>query len=72
MAKQRWSDLSPSTRRLVVAASIVELALTTVALTDLTRRPSVRVRGPKWLWALATLVQPIGPVAYLTVGRRPG
>jgi hypothetical protein len=28
------------------------------------------VRGPKGLWALGCFVQPVGPIAYLTLGRR--
>jgi hypothetical protein len=41
-----------------------------VALRDLARRPKERVRGPKAVWALGCFVQPLGPVAYLVVGRR--
>lgn len=49
----------------------LEVALTTIALVDLARRPSGEVHGPKILWALGCVVQPIGPMIYLTVGRRP-
>lgn len=48
----------------------MEVVLTTVALIDLARRPRESVRGPKALWALGMGVQPIGPIAYLLVGRR--
>ncbi len=44
--------------------------MTAVALRDLARRPAEGVRGPKALWAVACFVQPVGPVAYLAVGRR--
>jgi hypothetical protein len=44
--------------------------LTTIALRDLARRPWTEVRGPKALWALGCVVQPIGPIAYLACGRR--
>jgi hypothetical protein len=67
---KRWSDLTTMQRRAIVAASAVELVVTTVALVDLARRPSSGVRGPKALWALGCVVQPVGPIAYLTVGRR--
>jgi hypothetical protein len=50
----------------------VELALTATALVDLAKRPAAQVRGPKPLWALGCFVQPVGPVAYLTLGRRRG
>jgi hypothetical protein len=68
--QQRWSDLRPSTQAAVVVGGAVELVLTTVALRDLRRRPSTAVRGPKWVWALMTFVQPVGPIAYLALGRR--
>lgn len=69
--KKRWSDLSSGQRTAIVIAGGVEVVLTTVALVDLARRPGSQVRGSKARWALACLVQPVGPIAYLTVGRRP-
>lgn len=68
--KRRWSELSDRQKRLIGAAAVVEVVLTTVALRDLARRPSGQVRGPKAVWALGCFVQPVGPIAYLTVGRR--
>ena len=53
-----------------MAGAAVEVVLTTVALVDLARRPAAQVRGNKALWALGCFIQPVGPVAYLTVGRR--
>jgi hypothetical protein len=50
----------------------VETAFTATALVDLARRPARQVRGPKQLWLLGCFVQPVGPLAYLTLGRRPG
>lgn len=70
MTKKSWSDLTPQQRSLIVVGSAVELALTTIALVDLTRRPSAQVRGPKPLWVMGCFVQPVGPVAYLAFGRR--
>lgn len=69
-SKKSWSDMSTRSKTLVVLASIVELALTSVALTDLRRRDRSAVRGPKWIWSLLCLVQPVGPVLYLLAGRR--
>jgi hypothetical protein len=70
---RRWSDLTPGTRRLLLAAGAVESALKLAALLDLARRPRAEVRGPKWRWALAiTLVNSLGavPAAYFVYGRR--
>ncbi len=69
--KKRWEDLSSGQRAAVLLASTVEVVLTTVALVDLARRPSRRVRGTKLRWVLLCFVQPVGPIAYLTLGRRP-
>ena len=72
MAKtRRWSDLTSTQRKAIVVSAAVETVLTTVALVDLARRPAAQVRGPKALWALGCFVQPVGPVAYLVLGRRP-
>ena len=69
--KKRWSDLTSGQRTAIVIAGGVEVVLTTAALLDLARRPSAQVRGSKALWALGCFVQPVGPIAYLTIGRRP-
>lgn len=68
--RTRWADLSPRGRAFVVVAAAAEIVLTTIAMRDLSRRPRTQVRGPKWLWRLVSLVQPVGPVAYLLLGRR--
>jgi Phospholipase_D-nuclease N-terminal len=72
MANQKhWNELSKGQQAAVVAGAAVELVLTAVALVDLSRRPAEQVRGPKALWAAGCFVQPVGPVLYLAVGRRP-
>jgi hypothetical protein len=68
--KKSWSDLTPTQQKLVVAGGAVELVLTSWAASDLRRRPAEQVRGPKAAWAMAFAVQPLGPIAYLAVGRR--
>jgi hypothetical protein len=68
---KRWSDLTDAQRAAIVVAAGVELVLTSLALVDLARRPAAQVRGPKVLWALGSVVQPVGPIAYLLFGRRP-
>jgi len=70
MARKQWRDFSQQQQRAIIAAGVVEIVLTSVALIDLARRPSAQVRGPKALWLLGVFVQPVGPIAYLTVGRR--
>lgn len=67
---RRWSDLTSTQQRAIAVSAAVEAVLTTVALVDLARRPADQVRGPKPLWAFGCFVQPVGPVAYLLLGRR--
>lgn len=73
MTSQRksWDDLTADQQRLVLVGGVVELVLTAVALVDLVRRPESQVRGPKWAWGTAMVVQPFGPLAYFALGRRP-
>ena len=69
MAKKKWSELSGPQQAVTVAVSTVEVALTVIALVDLVKRPAEQVRGPKGLWTLGVLIQPVGPIAYLAWGR---
>jgi hypothetical protein len=70
--KRRWDDFTPAQKTAILVAASIELALTATALVDLARRPRDGVRGPKALWALGCVVQPVGPIAYLALGRRRG
>jgi hypothetical protein len=71
VAKRTWRELSPRQRSTIIVAGAAEIVLTTIALTDIARRPRADVRGPKALWILSFAVQPFGTLAYLTFGRRP-
>lgn len=68
---RRWKDLSRNQRAAIIALGSIETALTTVAAVDLCRRPRELLRGPKALWWPAIFVQPLGPIAYLRLARRP-
>jgi hypothetical protein len=73
VAKKKWNELSPRTRRVIVAGGLFEGVLKVAALIDLARRPASQVRGSKVRWALAvTLINSVGavPVAYFAYGRR--
>jgi hypothetical protein len=67
---KKWSELSSAQQRTISAVAVLEIALTIAAWRDMASRPADRVRGPKGLWALGVLVQPVGPPAYFAVGRR--
>lgn len=68
----RWSDLSPRSRKLIVAAAVAEAGLKAAVLIDLRRRPASQVRGSRRLWAAAMLVNSAGilPLLYFVFGRR--
>jgi hypothetical protein len=73
VAKRKWIDLSPRTRRLIVTVGLCEAVLKLAALIDLARRPASEVRGPKWRWALVIIAtNSVGavPIAYFARGRR--
>jgi hypothetical protein len=69
MNSKSWSELSPWQQVATAVLAPVEVALTTAAAIDLSRRPAGQIRGPKALWWPLLLVQPVGPVAYLSWAR---
>jgi bacteriorhodopsin len=69
--RKRWSELSSRQRSWIMVAGVLQVLLAAAALLDLRRRPSDQVRGSKKLWAAATSVNFVGPLAYFAFGRRP-
>ncbi|OJV57876.1 MAG: hypothetical protein BGO38_06455 [Cellulomonas sp. 73-145] len=57
----------------VIVLGVIQLTLDVIALVDLVRRPVDRVAlGNKWVWvAIILLVNLLGAILYLLVGRRP-
>lgn len=54
---------------LLIPLVIIEITLLVIALIDLIRRENVRY-FPKWVWAVIILILNfIGPIAYLILGR---
>ena len=62
--------MSRTRRRGIAAIGTVEVLSISGGLLDLRRRHRSELRGPKVLWAAAMFVNPVGPLAYLLVGRR--
>jgi hypothetical protein len=72
-ARQKWDDLSPARKRLLIAVGVFDAGMRAWALLDLKNRPADEVNGPKPAWALAiTVVNSAGvvPTVYLLLGRR--
>ncbi len=70
MTKKKWSELTSRQQTLVLVGASIELALTATSLIDLAKRPADQIRGPKPVWFAGVFIQPIGPIAYLTIGIR--
>jgi hypothetical protein len=73
VAKKQWSDLSPRTRRFIIAGGTLEAVLKSAALVDLALRPADQVRGSKVRWVVGiVLVNSMGllPLTYFAYGRR--
>ena len=67
---RKWSDLTSSQQQAIIVGALLEAVITTVALVDLARRPPAQIRGPKAAWVIGCFIQPVGPIAYLALGRR--
>ncbi len=70
MSRKQWKDLSAGQRWGVVLSAAVQLGLLATALLDIYRRPAEKIRGSKPVWALVSLVNFVGPIAYFLFGRR--
>lgn len=56
----------------LVVIAIIEVGLMLWGVIDWARRPAEQIRGNRFLWlALILLVNIVGPIVYLTVGRAP-
>jgi hypothetical protein len=67
-----WSELSTAQQIGIAVGAGVQIALAATAWIDLARRPSEQVRGSKPAWAAFIAVNFIGPISYLTIGRKRG
>lgn len=67
---QRWDDLAPSRKVLVMLLVSLQVSLAVSAWTDLAQRPADQVNGPKRRWAAIIAVNFVGPLLYFWRGRR--
>ncbi len=65
-----WKEFSLPAKIGIISAVVAELAAKAGVWADLAKRPADKVRGPKWLWAVLSLVNGFGPGAYFLVGRK--
>ncbi len=65
--KERFS---PRQRAGIGVLAAAELVAKVAAARDIQRRPAEQIRGSKWLWRAALLVNTFGPLSYFLWGRR--
>jgi hypothetical protein len=70
VGNKTWSELSTRSRRLIVVAGAVEVALLAATLIDIRRRPAEQINGSKRMWTALAFVDIVGPVAYFAFARR--
>lgn len=68
--RSEFTAMSPASRAGLIAGVAVEVSAKIAAWVDLSRRPAEKIRGPKWMWALAQLINGLGPAAYWSLGRK--
>jgi hypothetical protein len=70
MIAERWADLSSTAQLWIAILAAIQLVLAFSAWFDLARRPREEIAGRKSLWAVAILLNFIGPIAYFYWGRK--
>ncbi|MBS1847693.1 MAG: hypothetical protein JST73_05395 [Actinobacteria bacterium] len=68
--KKKWSELSPAGKFGVVGALAAHVVLVGLAHRDLSHRPADEIRGPKWVWRMATAANSTMVGAYFLFARR--
>lgn len=69
-AKQKFSELSRTSQFAILSAISLQLSLLVTALVDLSKREPAQINGSKGLWAVASFINFIGPLAYFIFGRK--
>lgn len=68
--RKQWKNVSPVAKAGAIVAGIIQLSLLVSALADVRRRPAEQVRGPKWVWAMVSFINFVGPISYFLFGRK--
>ncbi len=61
-----FNDLMPYLP-LIIPLFLLDLGLKIAVWIDIFKQP--KLRGPKWMWVLISLINLIGPIAYFVVAR---
>lgn len=68
--KKKWSELSPKGKAAVVGALAAHVVLVGLAHSDLSARRDEEIRGPKWVWRMATAANSSAVAVYFLAARR--
>lgn len=68
--KKSWGEMPWWQKVLTVNLTMIQLGLFAIAWIDLSRREPDQVNGSKLLWRAALFINYVGPIAYLTKGRK--
>src|SRR5262245_48998776 len=69
MAKQRFQDLPPWRKAILIVMGTIQISLFAAAQYDIAHRSDSQVRGSKKLWRAVSFVNIFGPLAYFRWGR---
>lgn len=69
-AQTEWQDLDSGKQVAIAVLGAAQITLLGIAQSKLLRRDKELVRGPKWLWFFVNLINFVGPIAFLSFGRR--
>lgn len=70
MTSKSWSDLTKPQQATMTVLATVQLGLLVAALFDIYKRPPEQINGSKSMWALLSLIDFVGPIAYFMRGRK--
>jgi hypothetical protein len=69
-APKRWKGFSPAKAGGAAVRGIFNLALMIWTIRDVRRRRDDELNGNRKIWTLAAFAPPIGPIAYILLGRK--
>lgn len=64
-------ELTTAQLVLVILLVTIQLGLLLVGLITLFRTPAERLTAPRIVWVLVCLIQFVGPIVFLVMGRKP-
>ncbi len=67
---KRWHELTSPQKIAIILLGAIQISLLIAALWDIRHRSTDEIKGSKAAWAMVSLVNFIGPMAYFSFGRK--